>query len=266
MSGIPVANPLSPELGVIVGGFDIHADLTAAACDSLRRMLAEHHLILFRGVDVSPVDNRRLLEIFGPVEDEFQNGTYYSLVQNLIFPGREDVEELMYHCDYSFLPNPLQVVSLYGMDVPSVCANTSFANGVRACRTLPPDLRAQLEGRMVLHACDIVEAAQVSSGQLTDADLERGAYRGTLHPVILMHPRTGDQVLFINPYLSVRIEGLSHTESQSLLNQAFTHLYTPENVYEHCWRQGDFIIFDNIALTHKRNKGTTRTLRRMIVH
>lgn len=265
MLDIPTATPLSPALGAVVESFDVHAEITPEVGHALRNMLAEHHLLLIRNVDLSSADNRRVLEIFGHVQDEFDDGTYFSLVQNPISPGSNESEELVYHCDYSFLPNPLQVVSLYGMEIPEVCASTRFASGVRACRTLPPHLKARLEGKMVMHACDITGATRTSSGPLTADNLETREYRGTLHPAILTHPRTRAQVLFFNTYLSVRIEGLSRAESNALLADVFAHLHAPENVYEHRWRPRDFLIFDNIALTHRRDPGAPRVLRRMVV-
>ena len=265
MVNIPTATPLSPALGAVVDHFDVHAEVTSEVGDALRNMLAEYQLLVIRDLDLNDADNRRLLQVFGHVLDEFDDGTYYSLVQNPIFPGGNESEELVYHCDYSFRPNPLQVVSLYGLEIPEVCANTRFASGVHACRTLPPNLRTRLEGKMVMHACDISGLERTSSGPLTPEDLETREYSGTLHPAILKHPRTGAEVLFFNPYLCVWIEGLNRAESAALLTDVFTHLHATENIYEHRWRSRDLLIFDNIALTHKRDRGASRILRRMIV-
>ena len=41
-------------------------------------------------------------------------------------------------------------------------------------------------------------------------------------------------------------------ESRDLLRAVFDHLYRPESVYEHFWRNGDIVIWDNIALQHMR--------------
>ena len=249
-------------LGVIVEGFDLHGKPSASACDALRDMLAQHHLVFFPDANVSFEEHRRLLRVFGHVYDECQDGSYYSLVQNRISSHSDEGEELDFHCDYSFLAYPVRVVSLYGVDVPKVCASTRFANGIRACQELSPTLKARLEGRMVLHADRL---PPVTSGQVSASHVEDKEYSNTLHPAILTHPVTGDEVLFFNRYLCVRVEGLSRAQSDALLSEVFAHLYAPDNVYEHCWRPGDLIIFDNIALSHKRDKGGSRVLRRMLV-
>lgn len=117
---------------------------------------------------------------------------------------------------------------------------------------------------MVTHASDITGPTRTSSGQLTAEDLETREFCGTLHPAILTHPRSGAQVHFFNTYLSVRIEGVSRAKNEAQFADVFAHMHAPENVYEHRWRPRDIPIFDNIALTHKRDKGAARVLRRMV--
>lgn len=266
MGEISVTETLSQVLGSVIKDFDVSADLSATECELLREMIACHHLILIRDVNPSPTDQRRLLQVFGTVVDEKENGLYYSLVRNRISPDSEEGDECIYHCDYSFRQTPVAVVSLFGMEVPAECARTRFANGVRALRELPAQLRERLEGKMVLHASDVTSATAESSGRLQAEDLYGKEYASALHPAILTHPKTGERILFINQYLCVRIEGLSQTESEALLSEVFARTYTEDNVYEHRWRQGDLLMFDNIALQHMRLKGAPRILRRMIAY
>ena len=57
-------------------------------------------------------------------------------------------------------------------------------------------------------------------------------------------------------------------ESRDLLHPVYDHLYAPERVLEHRWRNGDFIVWDNIALQHARGnlEGVgKRLLQRVIV-
>lgn len=257
-----VSKPLSPAVGVVVGGYNFGIPPTKEQAEAIRSLLWRYHLILFPAVNVDPEQHRRLVDIFGPVADEFGNGQYYSLVRS---PETDEGGELSYHCDFGFTSTPLEVVSLYGEDVPPVSARTGFANGVRACQQLSPGLRARLEGQLVLHASDVTIENQQSSGRLHPEDLSNKQYTAALHPAILRHPRTGEEILFLNEYMSIRFEGLSYEESESLLSAGLSSFLSPGNVYEHTWRQGDLIIFDNIALSHRRTNGPARTLRRIVV-
>ena len=53
-----------------------------------------------------------------------------------------------------------------------------------------------------------------------------------------------------------------------MLEELFAHLYAPENVFEHEWRQGDLVVWDNIAAQHARGnvemEGPERSLRKVI--
>ena len=71
-------------------------------------------------------------------------------------------------------------------------------------------------------------------------------------PVIIDHPVTGEPVLFVTELQTARIEGLVQAESDALLDRLFTALYDPAKVYEHVWRPGDFLLWDNLALQHGR--------------
>ena len=57
-------------------------------------------------------------------------------------------------------------------------------------------------------------------------------------------------------------------ESEALLQELFAHLYGPANTFEHAWRSGDLVAWDNLAVQHARGPvqqdGPTRTLRKVI--
>jgi taurine dioxygenase len=264
MTDVLAAKPLSPRLGVLVEQCDVGSPLTPDVIASLRALLRRHKLLLFRGVRLDAAEQRRLLGAFGAVIDEKEDGRYYSIVDNRIAPDSDQGDECIYHCDYSFKPMPLALVSLFGITIPERCAPTRFVNGVRACEELAPDLRAKLEGKYVLHASDVVTAAGESAGPIRPEDLERRSYAGTLHPAIFTHPVTREPILFINEYLCVQVDGVSRVESDDILAAVYAHLYAEDRVYEHHWRAGDLIVFDNLALQHKRVRGGPRILRRMI--
>ena len=43
---------------------------------------------------------------------------------------------------------------------------------------------------------------------------------------------------------------LAKDHSEALLRELFGCLYSPANVFEHRWEDGDLVIGDNIALQH----------------
>jgi taurine dioxygenase len=135
----------------------------------------------------------------------------------------------------------------------------------RAVETLPSDLRARIENLSAVH-----ETGQQRRGEHKDqlVDLQHQVLRSTVKPVIWRHPRTGQPLLFVSQQMTARIEGLAPDESEALLEELFAHLYRPELVLDHEWRQGDLVVWDNLAVQHARGnveiEGPERTLRKVI--
>jgi taurine dioxygenase len=82
-------------------------------------------------------------------------------------------------------------------------------------------------------------------------------------PVIIDHPVTAEPVLFVTELQTARIEGLAQPASDALLERLFAVLYDPAEVYEHVWRPGDFLLWDNCALQHGRPDQTATKRRRL---
>ncbi len=62
--------------------------------------------------------------------------------------------------------------------------------------------------------------------------------------------------------------GAGAGESDALIKELFDYLYRPENIYEHRWHNGDFLVIDNLALQHARDDVSDvgeRTLQRVVV-
>jgi taurine dioxygenase len=67
--------------------------------------------------------------------------------------------------------------------------------------------------------------------------------------------------------MSACITRMQADESDALLEELFTYLYAPDNIYEHHWHEGDLVIWDNLAVQHARSAtgAAARTLRRVTI-
>ena len=250
--------PLSPEFGAEVAGSDMRRAASQKQTAELRRLMDRYHLLLFRGQELDPEDQVRIVSIFGPVAPAVRGGPLHTIV------SAPEGDVLRFHSDFSFTRSPLPFVSLYGVEINHNVATTALVSSIVQ---LPVDLHQRIAGRTVLRASDILCAGQRSAGPLRHdiAGPVLGAFRGVYHPALLRHPRTGEDVLFVNEYFSVAVEGLPHDDSEALLGALFARLYAPLRVYHHHWQPGDLLIFDNLALQHSRSDGRPRPLRRVVI-
>ena len=170
--------------------------------------------------------------------------------------------EMMFHIDQCYKPNPAKATILYAMEIPKTGGNTLFADATAAYDTLDDDTKARLEGLRALNVYDYDAGATHTAAEVSE-DAPR--YE---HPVVRTHPVTGRKSLFINRLMTRAIDGIDAEQSQALLDKLFDHLENPAFVYEHRWRLGDLLMWDNRCTLHARrdfDPSETRLMRRITV-
>ena len=257
--------PLSGALGVGVTGLDLARPLSPAVQHELRSLMASAHLLLFRGQAITVGDHVRLGRTFGPVLDEDHKGVGY--VSNVRPGGFVPEGTLLFHSDFAFTAEPCPGISLYALDVPAGCP-TVWANAVRAAAMLPDDLRAAVADASALHLFDLV--GQRGDARYREASLgpEGPLTPRWVHPVVLAHPATGADVLYVNQMQTDRIVDLDPQVGEALLQRLFGILYDASNTYRHDWEVGDIVVWDNVALQHSRPvppPSAPRTLHRVAI-
>ena len=68
----------------------------------------------------------------------------------------------------------------------------------------------------------------------------------------MTHPVTGRKALYVNPLITARVEDASPDEGDALLDELFEFTEQPELIYEHVWRPGDLVLWDNWCSCHAR--------------
>ena len=86
-----------------------------------------------------------------------------------------------------------------------------------------------------------------------DAGVQRPPIPEAEHPVVLRHPDTGREVVYVSKGLTREIIGLERSESNALLKQLHQHATRPDAVYAHEWEVGDLVVFDALAGLHRRD-------------
>jgi taurine dioxygenase len=235
---------------------DLAQPLEPAEADELVSLFNRHGLLLARGQALSMDRQRALCGLVGPILlREGENG--YMTNEG----GGPAASELNWHSDAAYTPHPFDALSLHAIDVVDAASSTRFASAEIA---LPNDLRAALEGReQEMIAPHYTLLAEVTCDQRDPPAQKRGVM-----PTLYVNPHNGRTCVWVNAMQTARIAGMAWEESRGLLHAVYDRLYHPANVYEHRWRTGDLVIWDNIALQHMRgNLGGVgkRLLQRVIV-
>jgi taurine dioxygenase len=256
---------LNKGFGAEVVGLDPTKPIDGETRQALRKAFDERGALLFRGlnIDFAWQDSlcRMLIRDDGPGATETRKENH---VSNKEEDGLAPSGRLMFHADMMWHEEPFQVLSLYAITTEPGSATTSLTSTAHAWQTLPDDLRKQIEGRHARH-----QTGQVYSRGGDDLLMpQRSEEKSTIKPVPAIHPRTGQPLLYVSQQMTHNVVELPDEESETLLLKIFDHLYAPDVVYEHEWRNGDLLVFDNITMQHARGNverdGPTRTLRKVI--
>ena len=179
---------------------------------------------------------------------------YVTVISNIVENGRPigglGAAEARWHTDMSYIEHPPTASILYAVEVPPAEGDTHYCNMLGALGALPPDLAARARGVRVKH-----DAAHDSIGKLRrghrDVDDPRDA-PGAHHPMVMRHPETGRDALYLGRRQDAYVEGLSLEESEALLDAIWRHVALPSDTWTQQWRVGDLVIWDNRSVMHRR--------------
>lgn len=243
-------------------GVEAKVDLTRTLGEEdkaeLRRLYALEGLLVVRGLDISAEQQAEFCRIFGPVPDTSHD---MYIISNVEKDGLFADLELLFHHDIPYVPEPFIAGCLYGVEVSPGVSPTRFASGFLAYERMPQKLRARIDGMNALFVRPRLEERRCL---ITDA---MPGDNCAVQAMVQRQQGTGRPYVFVNAHSTALVAGLSQSESDELLEELYSHIYTPDNIYEHHWTTGDLVLWDNRGLQHARAKvsGGVRTLRRVTV-
>ncbi|MFA7601799.1 MAG: TauD/TfdA family dioxygenase [Novosphingobium sp.] len=235
---------------------DLAQPLTAAEAGHLRALFNEHGLLLARGQNLGMERQRELCALLGPILLREGESGYMSNES-----GGPSACELNWHADAAYTPHPFDALSLHALDVADGASSTRF---VRAEIDLPEDLRAALADREQ----EMIAPHYTMLDGVTCDRRDPAAQKRGMMPTFHVNPRNGRTCVWVSAMQTARVLGMAWEDSRDLLHRVYDCLYDPANVHEHRWRNGDLVIWDNIALQHMRGniEGVgKRLLQRVIV-
>ena len=252
--------PLTRHIGAEIRGIDLRDKPDDETLRAIHRAWLDHLVIIFPGQNLAQEDLARVTGYFGERGEHSRPPKYFPKGYASLLPGimlisniRENGEpigalpdgEMMFHHDMIHTEVPSKATLLYSVEIPSAGGNTLFASGYAAYDTLEPKIRNRLEGRLAKH--------HYNYGSTVKGDA-RGteAYGECVHPVFRTHEETGRQAVYVNSLMTVGILDMPQAESEPLLSAVFAHAEKREFVYEHVWRVGDLLLWDNRCSSHAR--------------
>jgi alpha-ketoglutarate-dependent 2,4-dichlorophenoxyacetate dioxygenase len=229
---------------------------------AVRAAFEEHSVLLFRDQEISDELQAAYSRRFGPLETakaaSLGEGTPYSILTNidratgaLVPPGHK--EELraranqLWHTDSSFKAPPALASVLSARIVPTTGGETEFASTRLAWERLQPELRSRLEHAYAWH--DYAHSRGKIAPHLA-SERERSTMPAVSWRMRWRNPANGRDALYVASH-AYAIDGMSGEAAQSLLAELIDFATAPGRTYEHRWRAGDVVMWDNRAVLHR---------------
>ena len=155
--------------------------------------------------------------------------------------------------ELSYRMRPCSIALLHALEVPPAGGEIAFANQYLAYERLPADLKARIEGRMLLHDESRLNDGSLRKGHVEVTDPREAT--GAQHRIVRTHPDTRRKALYLGRRRNAYIIGLPLEESEALLDALWVQATQPALVWTHQWRPGDTLIWDNRCLVHRQDMG-----------
>lgn len=261
-NNVPVSitvEPQSVHIGALIGGVDLTKPLTDLQVSEIRSALLEWKVIFFRDQFLNHQQHvdfcRQFGEltpghvVFGNVDDY---PAVYSIAKHRKANRYQGGEVLMrpwtgWHTDITAAINPPAASILRGDIVPPYGGDTQFTSLVAAYNGLSATMRGFVDGLRGEHRFSPPEGVAASAsydGQVKSRQLV------SEHPLVRVHPETGERALYVSPSFLKRIVGLSPRESQQLLELLWEHAVRTEYTVRFKWEPGSIAFWDNRSTSH----------------
>ena len=259
-------SPLHPHIGAEVSAIDLRDVSDRQTLEALRSGMDQYGVLVFRNQPFTDTEQLAFAQRFdGTVQAVIGSqaigrtrlGTAeVADISNIGHDGKllpaDDRRRIyalanrLWHTDSSFREPAGRYSMLSARVIPAVRADTEFADMRAAHEALDAATRTQIESLSAHHS--IAYSRQVLGFEFSTEELD--LLKGAVQPLVRTNARTQRRSLYLAAH-ATRIIGWPVPEGRLLLGDLMTHATQPQFVYCHAWRDGDFVIWDNLATMHR---------------
>ncbi|KAJ5743622.1 Alpha-ketoglutarate-dependent sulfonate dioxygenase [Penicillium manginii] len=245
---LPPSNPsikithIQPNIGTTIEGLQLNT-LTDAAKDELALLISERKVLAFPDqnlIDDGPDAQESFMRYFGkpnyqPVSGSIRNHPAFHVIHR--DGNRDEIARFL---------EARTTTTLWHQDGPEVGGDTVFSATDMAYKRLSPTLRSFLDTLKAVHS----SAKMIHHTRLTGG-LVRKDPVDSVHPLVRVHPVTGEKCLFLNQEFITKIPGLKEPETKWMLDFLMNHIITGHDFQARVrWQPRTIVMFDNRSTTH----------------
>ncbi len=250
--------PHTFHIGADIDGVDLTQPLGAKTIAEIRAAFLKWKVVFFRGQSLDHEQHlafsRQFGEltvghaVFGNVEGHPE---IYSISKHRKSNRYEGVSMVRpwsgWHADITAAVNPPAASILRGVTVPPHGGDTQWTNLVAAYEGLSETMRGFIDGLRGIHRFAAPQGV-TTTGEYDKLLTSQGQI--SEHPLVRVHPETGERALYVSPVFLKSIVGLHPRESLQLLEFLWEHAVRPDYTVRFRWSAGDVAFWDNRSTCH----------------
>jgi alpha-ketoglutarate-dependent taurine dioxygenase len=242
--------PLTPAIGAEIVGLDLGERLDDETIAAIRAAWLRHLVVFFPDQHLDENQQVAFASRFGRLTEAHPVEPASEVNPNVLpIDSRKDRVDF-WHTDVTYMQRPPMGSMLLAMTVPDVGGDTMWVNTRLAYETLATPLRELCDGLEAIHYDPYYAEVIAEGGGMwwEGAHVEKLLPVG--HPVVRVHPETGERNLFVNPQFTVGLRGFDGPQGNGLLKLLYDHMIQPQFTVRYRWRAGTLAFWDNRSTMH----------------
>jgi taurine dioxygenase len=266
-AGIAV-NPVAGYIGAEITGVDLAGDLDDAQVAAIRAAVLRWKVVFFRGQRLDHAGHVAFARRFGqPVAlgrrgsaspadfpeiettaDRLELGGRFGMEHDEWLERRRHTLLRGWHCDHGARVDPPAATILRAEAVPPYGGDTMWSNLAVAYAGLSAPVREFVAGLRAEHRLGVGYQPRPGDDAYVRHLLDHQV--ASVHPLVRVHPETGERVLHVNGYYVERIVDVSRAESRAILDMLLEQAVRAEYTVRFRWEPGSVAFWDNRATIH----------------
>lgn len=247
-----------PGAGIEISDIDLRS-AGDDAFEKIRSLFNKHGLIFFRDQELREDDHIALAKRFGTINVNrfFPKSPRPEIALVAKEPTQRSNTGGVWHTDHSYDRAPALGSILVARDLPPAGGDTWFVNMADAFARLPTRVKHLLRKKNAVHSSKhvfgsrgaLLRRLRRNDETVFNPELSN-AMEDVVHPVVITHPLSGRESLYVNPGFTLRFEDQSMLTSAPLLAYLYWHATRPRHVAKFKWQPGSVAFWDNRATWH----------------
>jgi alpha-ketoglutarate-dependent taurine dioxygenase len=210
-------------------------------------------VIVFREIGLNDREQVSFAKTLGAVMDQGQDNIYKVTFDPTVTATAEYLQgSFFWHIDRTDVDIPNRASILSARRLSSVGGETQWANTYAAYEDLSEPDKAVIADLRVVHRQEVIQKLarpNITADELVRLRRERPPKS---HPLVWTH-QSGRKSLVLGR-TAADIEGMEPEAGRALLDRLQAWSTQSRYVYEHHWRVGDLVIWDNTGTMHRVNR------------